>query len=319
MSQKRSQILSVGTAVPNRILTNKDIESFLDTSDEWITTRTGIKRRHVYAQGKAEPAFELGARAAAQALVNARMSPSDIDGIICATFTPDYLFPSTACCIARRLGIKGVMAFDLSAACAGFVYGLSTADAFIASGRCRRIMLVGVEIISKTLDWSDRSTAILFGDAAGAVVIGESERPDKGILSTYLSSDGTLGEILSLPIWGEKRFMYMKGGEVFKHAVRMMGDVVVKALEKCGLDRCAVDLLIPHQANMRIIISLAEHLGIPMEKVVTNLDEYGNTSSASIPLALEDAWRDGRIRDGSVVAFTALGGGVAYGSAVVRF
>jgi len=319
MSHKRSHILSVGTAVPDRILANKDFESFLDTTDEWITTRTGIRRRHVYEPGKAEPAFELGARAASRALANARLSPSDIDGIICATFTPDYLFPSTACCIARSLGIKGACAFDLSAACAGFVYGLSVAQSLILSGQCRRIILVGVEIISRTLDWSDRSTAILFGDGAGAVVIGESDDGGRGILSTCCMSDAALGDILTLPLWGEKRFMRMKGSEVFKHAVRMMGNVVVKALAHSGLSCGDVDVFIPHQANMRIIISLAAHLGIPLEKVVTNLDEYGNTSSASIPLALEDAWKSGRIRDGSVVAFTALGGGVAYGSAVVRF
>jgi 3-oxoacyl-[acyl-carrier-protein] synthase-3 len=319
MIQKQSHILSVGTAVPANVLANKDLEGFLDTSDEWITSRTGIRRRHMFERGKADPAYKLGSLAASRALEKAGLSAGDIDGIICATFTPDYLFPSTACCIAGELGISGALAFDISAACAGFVYGLTMANSLIATGQCRRILLVGVEIISKTLDWKDRTTAILFGDGAGAIVLEESTNPEKGILSTSLGSDGSLRDILCMPLWGENRFMSMKGSEVFRHAVRMMGDSVLKALDKCNLGIADVNILIPHQANMRIITSLANHLGISMEKVVSNLEKYGNTSSASIPLALEEAWQKGLIRPGELAVFTALGGGVAYGSAVVRF
>jgi 3-oxoacyl-[acyl-carrier-protein] synthase-3 len=273
----------------------------------------------VFAEGAAGDAYVLGGKAAARALEQAQLGPSDIDGIICATFTPDYFFPSTACLIGKYLGIKEAFAFDVSAACAGFVYGLSIANAMIVSGQYTRVLVVGSEVISKTVDWRDRSTAILFGDAAGAVVVAPSPDEHRGILATYLGSDGSLSDILTMPAWGDVRYMTMKGSEVFKHAVRMMGEAVVKALAQCGLDRSAIDLLIPHQANVRIIKSLAEHFGIPMEKVVVNLEEYGNTSSASVPLALEEAWNAGRIKEGTLVAFTSLGGGVVYGSAIVRF
>ncbi|MBD3391762.1 MAG: beta-ketoacyl-ACP synthase III [Chitinivibrionales bacterium] len=319
MPSTRAHIVSVGTAVPDRVLTNEDLEKILDTSDEWITTRTGIKRRHVLDKGDPTTASELGARAASRALAGAGLAPGDIDGIICATFTPDYFFPSTACLIGRHLGIHDVCAFDISAACAGFVYGLSLANALVLSGQCAKVLVVGAEIISKTLDWNDRSTAILFGDGAGAVVVAAHEQPDTGILGTYLSSDGRLSDILTMPAWGERRCMTMKGSEVFKHAVRLMGDAVFKALDAAGLDHGAIDLLIPHQANARIISSLAEHFAVPREKVVTNLQEYGNTSSASIPLALQDAFNDGRITGGTLVALTSLGGGLACASAIIRF
>jgi 3-oxoacyl-[acyl-carrier-protein] synthase-3 len=319
MTQLHGRIVSAGKAVPDRVLTNSDIEKILDTSDEWIVSRTGIKRRHVFEQGTAETASVLGCRAARQALEKAGLAAKEIDGVICATFTPDYLFPSTACCIAGQLGISGAPAFDISAACAGFVYGLTMANSLIVSGQCSRVLLVGVEIISKTLDWTDRTTAILFGDGAGAIILEACSDPDKGILSSCIGSDGSLGDILCMPVWGEKRFMSMKGSEVFKHAVRMMGDSVLKAVEKAGVQISDIDLLIPHQANMRIISSLSQHLGIPKEKVMTNLAEYGNTSSASIPIALEEAIGSSRVTPGKLVAFTALGGGVAYGSAIVRF
>jgi 3-oxoacyl-[acyl-carrier-protein] synthase-3 len=319
MAHARARIVSVGTAVPQRIVSNTDLEQCLDTSDEWITTRTGISRRHVFAKDEPASAAELGATAAQRALEMAGIDAGQIDGIICATFTPDNFFPSTACDIARKLGAEGVCAFDLSAACAGFVYSLAVANSLILSKQCSRIIVVGSEIISKTIDWTDRSTAILFGDGAGAVVVEAADGDSAGILTTYLASDGALSDILTLPAWGEARFMKMKGSEVFKYAVRMMAEAVEKALEACGLTRDDIDVLIPHQANIRIIQSIAEHMGLSMDKVVANLREYGNTSSASIPLALEEAWRDGRVHDGSLVAFTSLGGGVAYGSAIVRF
>jgi 3-oxoacyl-[acyl-carrier-protein] synthase III len=319
MSFKCAKIISVGTAVPPTVLTNKDLEKFLDTSDEWITSRTGIHERHVFEQGKAGKAHELGSQAAAAALRRADLKAADIDGIICATFTPDYFFPSTACLIGNDLGCGHIVAFDLSAACSGFVYGLAIANAMILTGQCRRILLVGAEVISKTLDWTDRTTCILFGDGAGAVVIEGRQADSDGILATSLSSDGSLGDILSLPAWGENRRMFMKGQEVFKHAVRMMNESTRACLDMCGLATADIDLVIPHQANIRILKSLAEKLAMPFERVVINLDRFGNTSSASIPLALDEAWSAGRVKSGTKVLFTSLGGGVTVASAVVRF
>jgi 3-oxoacyl-[acyl-carrier-protein] synthase-3 len=319
MPSLHAKIVSVGSAVPKTVLTNKDLEGFLDTSDEWIRTRTGIHQRRVFPKEQNGQAFELGAEACKHALERAGCEPSSIDGIICATFTPDYFFPSTACLIGNTLGCGPVAAFDISAACAGFVYGLSVANAMISAKQCRRMLLVGSEIISKTLDWTDRSTCILFGDGAGAVVLEATDDPGRGVMTACLSSDGGLKDILYLPAWGERRTMMMKGGEVFKHAVRMMNDTTRKCFDACGITADDIDVLIPHQANLRIINSLADHLGVAREKVVTNLHKYGNTSSASIPLALEDAWGDGRITPGTCTAFASLGGGVAAGSAIVRF
>jgi 3-oxoacyl-[acyl-carrier-protein] synthase III len=335
---RRARIVSVGGFVPDRIMTNADFERSLDTSDEWIRTRTGIReRRIVDADGDADAptsAFELGGKASLIALDKANCSPEDIDGIICATFSPDFFFPSTACKIQQYIGNTVALAFDVSAACAGFVYALSIANSMIVSGQCKKMLVVGAEVISKTLDWTDRGTCILFGDGAGAVVLeaagdgrgdaGEYARDakddsDVGILSTYLKSNGAYGDILYLPAWGEKRFMRMNGNEVYKHAVRLMGDATQQCLRMAGLSFNDVDLLIPHQANIRIIDAMARHMKLPKEKVVTNLDRYGNTSSASIPLALEDAWKQGRIKPGTIAVFTSLGGGLAWGSAVVRF
>jgi 3-oxoacyl-[acyl-carrier-protein] synthase-3 len=320
VKQRRARIVSVGSSVPGRVLTNSDLERFLDTSDEWITTRTGIRSRYVFAKDdKDAHTYELGGKAALNALSKAGRHPEEVDGIICATFTPDYFFPSTACKIQHYIGNTQACAFDVSAACAGFVYGLSIANSMILSGQCKRMLVVGAEIISKTLDWTDRATCILFGDAAGAVLVEETDNGDSGILSTILKSNGAMADILYLPAFGERRYMKMNGNEVYKHAVRLMSDATEKSLRQAGLGIDDVDLLIPHQANIRIIDAIARHMRIPREKVVTNLDRYGNTSSASIPLALEDAWRDGRIKEGSVVVFTSLGGGMVWGSAVVRF
>ncbi|MFW6254149.1 MAG: beta-ketoacyl-ACP synthase III, partial [Chitinivibrionales bacterium] len=252
-------------------------------------------------------------------LQRAAMDASDVDGIICATFTPDNFFPSTACVMAGALGCRKAFSFDIFAACAGFVYGLTVANSLIVSGQCRNVLLVGAEVISRTLDWTDRDTCILFGDGAGAVVMSVEEDGNAGVLGSTISSDGTLGDILKLPSWGEKRYMTMKGGEVFKYAVRMMSESTTECLQKSGIAKEEIDLLIPHQANIRIIRSLAQHLEMPMEKVITNVHLYGNTSSASIPLALEQAWEQNRISKGTVVAFASLGGGVTVGSALVRF
>jgi 3-oxoacyl-[acyl-carrier-protein] synthase-3 len=248
----------------------------------------------------------------------AGIKAADVDGIVVATFTPDNFFPSTACRMQAELGCKNAFAFDISAACAGFVYALTVANNMIMSGQAKTILVAGSEITSKTLDWSDRGTCILFGDGAGAVVLqaDESGRRDRGILSCHLTTDGTLGDLLYLPAWGQERYLRMKGNEVFKHAVRCMTEVSLKAADKAGMKIGDIDLLISHQANIRIIQSIAEHLSVPMDKVVANLDRYGNTSSASIPLALEEAWLDGRVKDGTKILFVGVGGGFTVGSAI---
>ena len=314
-----AHIVSAGSAVPETILTNKDLEKIVHTSDEWIASRTGIRQRHVVGNDTTIHAYDLGAKAALRALSKSGFPPEKIDGIVCATFTPDYFFPATACKIQHALGCTSAFAFDVSAACSGFVYALTVAEAMIVSGQCKTMLVVGTEIASKTLDWSDRGTCILFGDGAGAVVVEAGETPDEGILSTYLHSDGSLGDILYLPAWGENRFMKMNGSDVYKHAVRMMGEAVGKALDKAKIKMSQVDLLIPHQANIRIIRAMAEHMQVPWEKVVCNVYRYSNTGSASIPIALNEAWEDGRIKKGTIVVFTSLGGGLAAGSVVVRF
>jgi 3-oxoacyl-[acyl-carrier-protein] synthase-3 len=300
-------------------MVNKDFEKFLDTTDEWIVQRTGIRSRHITPRDQQVCASELGFNAAKVALSRAGIEPNDVDAIICATFTPDSFFPSTACKMQAMLGCSKAFAFDVSAACAGFIYALTIANGLILSGRGKNILVIGAEVISRTLDWTDRTTCILFGDGAGAVVVQGSDDPDRGILSAQLVSDGRLGDILHLPSWGENRTMKMKGNEVFKHAVRMMSDVSVTALNDAGMQVGDIDYLVPHQANSRIIQAVSENLKIPKEKVVTNVERYGNTSSASIPLALEEIWNKGYITEGKKVLFTALGGGIVAGSTVVRF
>ncbi len=317
-SFKRARILSVGSYVPDTIMTNSDFETFLDTSDEWIVTRTGIRERHIVPRGSTVKVSELGTNAARIALERAGVAPEQVDGIICATVTPDSLYPSTACTLQANLGCKNAFAFDLLAACAGFVYSLSLANSMILSGQAKTLLVVGAEILTKTVDWTDRATCILFGDAAGAVVVQGTDE-DEGILSTCLGSDGVHGDILNFSPWGENRFMYMRGNDVYKHAVRLITDIGNKAVAAAGLTTDDIDLLIPHQANIRIIKAVGEHLHIPQEKVVTNLERYGNTSSASIPLALNEAWGEGRIKKGTRVLFASLGGGLAFAGAVVRF
>jgi 3-oxoacyl-[acyl-carrier-protein] synthase-3 len=308
--------------VPPQILTNKDLEKIIDTSDEWITKRTGIRERHIVPKDESIHVYDLGAQAAQQALERAGIAPESVDAIICATFSPDNFFPTTACKMQDMLGCKHAFAFDISAACAGFVYALTLANSLIASGQCDTVVVVGAEIASRTLDWTDRTTCILFGDGAGAVVLTASDDDTKGILSTYLYSDGSLGDILTLPAWsatGGRQFMKMQGGEVYKHAVRLMSDAVNKALAAAGLSINDLDLLIPHQANLRIIEAIGKHMKLPKEKVIVNVDRYSNTGSASIPLALNEAWQNGRITDGTITAFSALGGGLASGSVVIRW
>jgi 3-oxoacyl-[acyl-carrier-protein] synthase-3 len=310
--------LSVGAYVPDTIITNSDFETFLDTSDEWIVTRTGIRERHIVPRGSSVRVSELGTNAARIALERAGIAPEEVDGIICATVTPDTLYPSTACTLQANLGCKNAFAFDLLAACAGFIYSLSLANSMILSGQAKTLLVVGAEILTKTVDWTDRATCILFGDGAGAVVV-QGTNEDEGILSSCLGSDGVHGDILTFSPWGENRFMYMQGNDVYKYAVRFITKIGQKAVAAAGLTLADIDLLIPHQANIRIIQAVGEQLHMPPEKVVTNLERYGNTSSASIPLALNEAWGEGRIKKGTRVLFASLGGGLAFAGAVVRF
>jgi 3-oxoacyl-[acyl-carrier-protein] synthase III len=319
MSEKKAKILSVGTYVPDAVLSNSRFESFLDTDDDWIATRTGIRERRVVNMPHAAPgettAAEMGCKAARIAMKRAGIPANEVDGIVVATFTPDNFFPSTACRMQADLGCAGAFAFDISAACAGFVYALTVASNMIAAGQAKTMLVVGSEIVSKTLDWSDRGTCILFGDGAGVVVL-RADDGNSGVISSHLASDGTMGDLLSLPSWGKERFLKMKGNEVFKQAVRMMSEASRIAVEKAELKLEDIDLFIPHQANIRIIQAVAENLNIPEEKVVINIQKYGNTSSASIPLALEEAWEDGRVKHGSRLLFVGVGGGFTVGSAV---
>jgi len=315
----KAKILSVGTYVPDAVLPNSRFESFLDTNDEWIVKRTGISERRVVNMPHAAPggmtAAEMGCRAARVAMERAGVSAAEVDGIVVATFTPDNFFPSTACRMQADLGCASAFAFDVSAACAGFVYALTVASSMITAGQAETMLVVGSEVISKTLDWSDRGTCILFGDGAGVAVLRATDG-ESGVLSSYLLSDGTMGDLLSLPAWGEDRFLRMKGNEVFKQAVRMMSDASLKAVERAGMSLDDIDLLIPHQANIRIINAITETLKLPDNRVMVNINKYGNTSSASIPLALEEAWANKRIKEGSRVLFVGLGGGFTVGSAV---
>lgn len=314
----KAKIISVGTAVPQTIKNNDYFAKYLDTSDEWITQRTGIRERRIWDNAPADAASELGCQAAKMALEKAQISAETIDTVICATFTPDNFFPSTAALIAGKLGIKGAFAFDLSAACAGFTFGLSVADSLIRSGQSKRVLMVGSEVISRTLDWEDRGTCILFGDGAGAVIV-EASESEKGILSCVNYTDPGGAPFLTFPSFGEKRFLGMEGQKVYKYACKLMPEMVEQALAKIGMNVSNIDLLIPHQANIRIIESVGERLGLSADKVMINLQKYGNTSSATIPLAMAEAWDSGRIKDGSIVALTSLGGGITAGGIIIRF
>lgn len=314
----RTQIAGIGTCVPERVVTNGDLAKLVDTTDEWIRTRTGIEQRRILERDSALQASDLGAEAARRALADANLKPEEVGCIICGTFTPDYVFPSTACLIQQKIGAKNASAFDVQAACSGFVYSLAIAESFIRAGRHRHVLIVGSEIVSKVLDWTDRNTCVLFGDGAGAMVLSAGDG-DRGVLSTHMGSDGSLGNILTLPAWGSSRFLKMNGQEVFKNAVRMMKESVERVVTEAGLSLNAVDLLVAHQANIRIINATASQVGIPMSKVYVNLNKYGNTSSASIPLALKDALDEKRIQKGTVVVLVAVGGGLTWGAAAIRW
>jgi 3-oxoacyl-[acyl-carrier-protein] synthase-3 len=322
---RRSRIAGTGSYLPSRIVTNAELAGRMETSDEWIRQRTGIGQRHIAAEG--ETTSMLATKAAEAALAHAGLKAADIDLIVLATATPDYTFPSSATQVQAALGITHGVAFDVAAVCSGFVFALATADKFITSGANKRALVIGAETFSRILDWNDRTTAVLFGDGAGAVVLeaveGRGDMSDTGILTSHLRSDGRHRAKLYVDggpsTTGTVGHLRMEGREVFKHAVGMITDVIVDAFAATGLNAETVDWFVPHQANQRIITASADKLGIAMEKVVLTVDRHGNTSAASIPLALDAAVKDGRIKRGQTVLIEAMGGGFTWGSAIFRF
>jgi 3-oxoacyl-[acyl-carrier-protein] synthase III len=325
-----SRIIGTGRGVPPRVLTNADLMKTVDTSDEWIVERTGIRERHILDRPLA--ASDLGAEAGRAACHKAGVDPVTVDCIIVGTVTGDCPFPSTAAFIQKKLGaMPGGCAFDLSAACAGFIYGLSIGDAFVRRGQFKRVLVIGVEVLSRIVDWTDRGTCVLFGDGAGAVLLAPDDTGRHGVLSTHLYADGSLTDILLLPAGGsrepltpegiadKRHLVKMNGREVYKHAVRNMASASKTALEANGLQAADVDLVVAHQANLRIIEGVAERVGIPLDHFYINVDRYGNTSSASVPTALDEALELGRIKEGDLLLFSALGGGLAWASAAVRW
>lgn len=315
-----SKILGTGSYLPAKIRTNQDLESMVDTSDEWIVSRTGIKQRHIAEQH--ETVAFMGSKAALAAIDMAGIDKANIDLIICATTSTENAFPAAACEIQNLLDIHGCPAFDLAAACSGFVFALSVADQYIKSGMMKNVLVVGADRLSHTCDETDRGTVILFGDGAGAVVISASDQP--GILSTHLHADGKYGELLSLAYPNrhqpeQNAWLKMAGNDVFKIAVTQLAQIVTETLAHNNLDKTAIDWLVPHQANFRIIQATAKKLAMPMDKVVMTLENHGNTSAASVPIALDVAVRDGRIQRGQTLLLEAFGGGFAWGSALVIF
>ena len=324
-----AEVASVGVAVPPGVLTNEDLSRVLDTSDEWIVERTGIRERHIATPDQS--VAMLSQEASERAMVAAGVTAADLDTIVLATASPDRLLPATACDLQALIGAENAAAFDIGAACPGYVYALTVAEGLIASGQSEIVLVVGAEKLSTITDFQDRSTAILFGDGAGASVVRRSSTPGRGILSTFIKSDGRLAPLLYRPGGGSadpisekvvcqrSHYMKMAGREVFKAAVLAMANACDEALTRAGITADAVDLLVPHQANLRIIEATAKHAGVPMSKVMVNVDRFGNTSSASIPLALEQAVAEGRVGPGSVVLLVAFGAGFTWGSAVIRW
>ena len=320
-----ARIAGTGSYLPEKVLTNADLAQFVDTSDEWIASRTGIRERHVAAEG--ETTSDLAYHAAVRAMEAAGVEAAELDLIILGTTTPDLIFPSSACLLQHKLGANGCPAFDVNAACSGFIYALTIADKFIRSGAAKTALVVGSETLTRMLDWSDRGTCVLFGDGAGAVVL--KADADTGILSTHMHADGGKKELLWNPVGVSAGFrpeeknagvrVLMTGNEVFKHAVKALDSVVEEALEANGLDRHALDWLVPHQANLRIIEATAKRLDMPMDRVIVTVDRHGNTSSGSVPLALDEAVRSGRIQRGQLVLLEAFGGGFTWGSALLRY
>ncbi len=324
-----SRIAGTGASVPDRVLTNADLEQMVSTTDEWIVTRTGISERRIASDDQATS--DLAERAAIRALESASVDPNDLDLILVNTVTPDMFFPSTACVLQERLGASRAAAFDLMAACSGFIYGLSVADAYMRAGLMRNILVIGADTLSKVVDWSDRGTCILFGDGAGAVIV-QRTTADSSILSTHLYSDGSKAKQLFIPGGGSRQPASQKvideklvtirmpnGNEVFKTAVRSMEDAAIAALKANGVEVSDIDLFISHQANARIIYAVAERLDLPRDRIFMNIDRYGNTSAASIPIAIDEAVRARRLKRGDLLLLTAFGGGVTWGSALIRW
>lgn len=320
---KYSKIIGTGSSLPERVVTNFDLEKMVDTTNDWIIERTGIHRRHLVSEH--ETVVTLAEEAAIKAMAAANIKPQDLDLIIIATTTPEKVFPSTACLLQERFKISGCIAFDLnSAACAGFIYGVGIADQFIRTGAVKNALIIGSEAISRVLDWTDRTTCVLFGDGAGAVVLTVSDEP--GIMSTHLHADGMHKDVLFLPtplgkpnVAQQELHLTMQGNPLFKLAVNILGDLFDETLAANQMEKSQVDWLIPHQANLRIIQAMARKLDLPMERVAITLDEQGNTSSASIPLALDKIVRNGQVKKGDILLLEGFGGGLAWGSALVKY
>jgi 3-oxoacyl-[acyl-carrier-protein] synthase-3 len=328
MSSPSAVIAGTGMSVPSRRLTNQDLERIVDTSDEWITTRTGIKERRVAEDG--EPLSKYAIDASRKAIEAAGLQPEDIDLIILATVTPDMPIPATACTIQHELGCTRAAAFDMAAGCSGFIYAQSVAKQFLLSGRCKHVVVIGAELLTKYIDWKDRTTCVLFADGAGAAVMSAGEMP-RGVLASAMHSDGSMVDFISMPGGGtlhppgqqmvDERLHYikMRGGETFKMAVRSLSDVCLEVLEASGLTTDDVDLFVPHQANKRIISAVGSRLRLRDEQVYVNVDRYGNTSAASIPIALDEAVREGRIKRGDIVLMAAFGAGLTWAGSVARW
>ncbi|MBW7895620.1 MAG: ketoacyl-ACP synthase III [Opitutaceae bacterium] len=330
MAIRSSIILGTGSYAPERILTNEELSQKIETSDEWIRSRSGIRERHIAAPGEATS--DMAVQAGRRALADAGLTPEDIDLLVVATVTPDMTLPACACIIQHKLGVPTHAAcFDLNAACSGFIYGLDTASAMIQSGRYKKALVIGVDKLSAIVDWNDRNTCVLFGDGAGAVVLGGSDQPDTGVLGAKLGAYGDSVNLLCVPAGGSSNpataeaiaagdlFMKMKGKEVFKLAVRAMDEAARDILEQHGFHSDQIALVIPHQANLRIIDAVASYLKLPMDRFVVNVDRYGNTSAASVPLALDEARKAGRIKPGDITLLVAFGAGLTYGSALIRW
>ena len=316
---KYSRIAGTGSYLPERILTNAELERMIDTTDEWIYTRTGIRERHLAAEGEATS--DMALNAAKQAIAAAQIDPQEIDLIVLATTTPDRIFPSTACMLQQKLGIRNCPAFDLQAVCSGFVYALATADNFIRAGSAKCVLVVGADAMSRVTDWTDRSNCILWGDGAGAVILKASD--EEGIISSHIHADGNYADMLTVP-YGvanqeASKTVLMEGNAVFKMAVNTLDSIVDDTLDHNGLEKAHIDWLVPHQANIRILQSTAKKLGMSMDRVVITVDKHGNTSAASIPLALDVAVRDGRIKRGETGLMEAFGGGFTWGSVLMKY
>ena len=318
-----SRIVGTGRYLPERIMTNADLEKIVDTTDEWIRTRTGVERRHVVEPE--QTTSDMCVEAAKKAMDAAGVKPQDIDMVITGTTTPDLIFPNISTIIQHRLGIPACTAFSLEAACTGFIYALTTADKFIKAGEAKCVLVMGAECITKLIDWNDRNTCVLFGDGAGAAVVVPSDEP--GIISTALGADGQFKELLYYPVGQSKNLeiagtedanIIMKGNEVFKVAVKTLGAIAEEALTKAGVSKEELDWLVPHQANIRIIQAMAKRLAMPMEKVILTVQDHGNTSAASVPMALDVGIRDGRVKKGQLVLMEAFGGGFTWGSVLMR-